>query len=169
MKKSLIFTIFCVLVLINSYAFATVGTCTQALSDTTDVATKAVTFKTLTFICTADVSAATYPSTAVNSANMAELLGGWMLLTGSSLNGATGPTAGTLITLSTATEGDILGGAGKTPTAATAALANKFTPLTDTGYATSGMVPITGNLTLALPSGNAVNSAITTIVFKFVK
>ena len=167
MKKRLIFTIFCVLFLINSSAFA-VGTCTQALSDTTDVTTNAVVFKTLTFVCTADVSAATYPSTAVNSANMAELLGGWILLNGSSLNGATGPTAGTLITLSTSTEGDILGGAGKTPPAATAALANKFKSFVDSANLVPGPQPVTSGLTLAI-TGNAVNSAVTTIVFKFIK
>ena len=168
MKKSLIFTIFCVLVLVNSYAFATVGTCTQALSDTTDVETKAVVFKTLTFVCTADVSAGTYPSTVVNSANMTELLGGWFLMTGSSLNGATGPTASSVIKLTTTTEGDILGGAGKTATAATAGLDSKFKPIVDTVYLVSGVVPITSGLTLAI-TGNSVNSAVVTLVFKFIK
>lgn len=142
-----------------------VGTCTQAVTDYPSITNPSV--KKLVFVCTADASAATYPSTAVTAANMLKL-NGWTLISGSSVNGATGPTASSTITLSTTNEGDILGGAGKTPSAATAALANKFKPVVDTAYVVTGPVPITGDLTLAI-SGNAVNSAVTTIVFKFLK
>ena len=121
----------------------------------------------VSFVCTADASAATYPSTLFSPSAMSKILG-WYLMTGSCLNGATGPTASTAFTLSTTRESDILGGAGKSPTVTTAGVASKFTPITDTVYATSGLVPITDNLTLA-STGNAVNSAIVTLVFKFVK
>jgi len=145
-------------------AFA-VGSCTQGVADFATPQNPTV--RTLTFVCTALAAEATYPATPVSSTNMAKLKG-WLLMTGSAVNGATGPTALSVITLSTPTEGDILGGAGKTATAATAALASKFSPLTDTGFSTSGLVPITDNLTLAV-TGNSVNAASLTIVFKFVK
>jgi hypothetical protein len=164
MKKLLM--VILALVLMAPSSLWAVGTCTQAVTDVW-IDNRSVNTRVLTFVCTADVAAATYPSTAVSDANML-LLSGWILLTGSTLNGATGPTASSVITLSTTTEGDILGGAGKTPPAATAALANKFRPITDTANLTPGPVPISGNLTLAI-TGNAVNSAVTTIVFKFVK
>ena len=159
--KSLI--VLCMLCLPYS-AFA-VGNCTQSVNDFPTVTNP--TTRTLTFVCTALAAEATYPATPVTSPNMNKLKG-WMLMTGSAVNGSTGPKALSVITLSTPTEGDILGGAGKTATAATAALASKFTPLTDTGYATSGLVPITDSLTLAV-TGNDVNAASLIIVFKFVK
>ena len=144
-----------------------VGTCVESIGYIRYDTTNSLSTKTVTFVCTADAGAATFPSTAFSATAM-EQITGWFLLTGSTLNGATGPTAGTLITLSTSTEGDILGGAGKTPPAATAALANKFKPFVDSANLSPGAVPISSGLTLAI-TGNAVNSAVTTIVFKFIK
>ncbi len=166
MKKLFILILtLCLLVLVSTSLMAAVGTCTQTLTYTNPSNVNAV--RTLTFVCTASADDASYPSTAVSTDNMSQLLG-WALISGSSLNGGTGPTASTVITLTTTTEGDILGGAGKTPAAATAALANKFKPYVDSGILVPGFVPITGNLTLVM-TGNLVNSAVTTIVLKFIK
>jgi len=166
MKKFII--IFALLAaFIPTSLWATVGTCTQAVTDVW-IDNRSVNTRVLTFVCTAAADdGGSFPSTAVTAANMS-LISGWLLLTGSTLNGGTGPTASSVITLKTATEGDILGGAGKTPAAATATLANKFKPFTDSANMIPGVVPISGDLTLAI-TGNAVNSAVTTIVFKFVK
>ena len=136
------------------------GTCVETV-------TALPTVREVSFVCTADSSAATYPSTLFSPSAMSQILG-WYLMTGSCLNGATGPTASTEFTLSTTRESDILGGSGKSPSVTTAGVASKFSPITDTVYATSGLVPVTDNLTLA-STGNAVNSAIVTLVFKFVK
>jgi hypothetical protein len=167
MKKIILMTVLLAL-LIPTSLWATAGTCTQAVTDTW-MDNKYVAARTLTFVCTASADdGGSYPLTAVSAANMS-LLTGWLLMNGSTLNGGTGPTAASVIKLTTALKGDILGGAGKTPPAATAALTNKFTPITDTSAGTTGLVPITADLTLAAITGNAVNSAVTTIVFDFVR
>jgi hypothetical protein len=165
MKKYL-FALLVVMLLSPGLALA-VGTCTQAVADKASSTNPTV--KTLTFVCTADASAGTYPATAVTDANMAKLYG-WTLISGSWLNGATGATANSTVTLSTTAEGDVLGGAGKGPTAATAGLASKFKPLVDTTYLVAGPVPTSGAMTLQVTqAGSAVNSAIATLVFKFIK
>jgi hypothetical protein len=166
MKKSISLIVFILALMTASISFGAAGNCTQAVTDTW-LDNRYVAFRTLTFVCTSGSAGEGYPSTAVSAANMS-LLTGWLLMNGSALNGATGPTALTAIFLSTALKGDILGGSGKTATVATAGLTSKFTPLTDTGYATSGLVPITADLTLT-STGNAVNSAVMTLVFEFVK
>ena len=141
------------------------GTCTQSLNVYPSNTNSTV--KTVTFVCTADGSDASYPSTALSN-EFYNAVKGWYLLSGSCLNGATGPTASTAFFISTAKQSDLLGGSGKSPTVTTAGVASKFTPITDTVYATSGLVPITENFTLT-STGNAVNSAIVTLVFTFVK
>ena len=164
--KKLILIIALIAALIPTSLWAAAGSCTQAVTDTW-LDNRYVAFRTLTFVCTSGSAGEGYPSTAVSAANMS-LITGWLLMNGSTLNGNPGPTASSIITLSTTTEDNILGGAGKTPPAATAALANKFTPITDTLNGIFGEVPITGDLTLAI-TGNLVNSAVTTIVLKFKK
>ena len=145
-----------------------VGTVVQTLATTCGSDPQGVPCqKVLTLVCTADSAAATYPSTAISAANM-EQLKGWFLFTGSALNGAAGPTASSVIKLSTATQGDILGGAGKTPTVATSAAESKFLPIGDTVYLTPKAIPVVGDLTFAI-TGNAVNSAVVTVVLTFIK
>jgi len=166
MKKLILALI--LLLILPVQAFATVGTVTQTLTTTCGSDPQGTPCqKVLTLVCTADVSAATYPSTAITAAIM-EQIKGWLLFTGSALNGATGPTASSVIKLSTTTQGDILGGAGKTATAATAAAESKFLPIGDTVYLTPKAIPVVGDLTFTI-TGNAVNSALVTVVLTFIK
>jgi hypothetical protein len=162
MKRLLIATALLVALLTPMTVMAA-GSC----ADPTTVSYGSV--REIAFVCTGDSAAGTFPAVIWNKATM-DLINGWYLMTGSVLNGATGMTANSTLTLSTAREGDILGGAGKGPTAATAALQSKFAPIKDTTLLVAGLVPITDTLTLQITqAGSAVNSAVATIVFKFVK
>lgn len=140
-----------------------VGTVTQTVATVCEPSTS-VCFKTLTFVCIADASAATYPSTAISAANHAQLKG-WALMMGSTLNGATAPTALWDIAI---TEGgvDVLGTAGA-DRPGTTAVSSQFRPLTSTSYLMPGLRPVADTWTLAI-TGNAVNSAVATIKLFFV-
>ena len=122
--------------------------------------------RVLRFDIKADSGDASIRSTSVTTANMSKLYG-WILMTGSALNGlGGGPTASSVVKLTTVTEGDILGGSGKTPSAATAGLDIKFRPFTDSTLLAPGPYIVSSGLTLTI-TGNAVNSAALTLVFKF--
>ena len=167
--KKLIITLAVLTSLIWPMHLFAAGTCTPVLSETLDTTGQTALNTVVTVSCTGDSSDGTYPSTAFSSAIM-DRIRGLYLMTGSWKNGSTYPTANSTLTLSTTNEGDILGGAGKGPTTAAASAVSKFTPVTDTTYATAGLVPITADLTLQVTqAGSATNSAAVTLVFKFVK
>ena len=162
--KKILFILVSLLLFTNN-AFA-VGSCSEALAvpstkmgDTYQQSG----VKHLVITCVGDVSTGTFPAYVIT--NMAELTG-MVLTNGSFLNGTPGPTANSTVTLSTSDRGDILGGAGKGPTAATAGLQSKFKPIVDTTYLVSGPVPISGNMTLQI-SGSVVASGVAVIVLSF--
>jgi len=165
MKKYLIALM---IVLWASSAFA-LGTCTTpGVVDTINPDAYEVPVRTIVYTCTGDAANGTFPSTVFSVDDMKKLKG-YALIAGSWKNGSTGATANSTLTLSTTNKGDILGGAGKGPTANTAALQSKFKPITDTTYLVSGWVVITEDLTLQVTqAGSATNSAIAIIVFDFV-
>jgi len=150
------------ILLLTSSAWA-VGTVTQKVAMVCEPNTS-VCFKTLTFVCTADSAAATYPATAVSESNHAQLKG-WALMMGSTLNGATAPTALWDIAI---TEGgvDVLGTAGA-DRPGTTAISSQFRPLTSTSYLMPGLRPVADTWTLAI-TNNLVNSAVATIKLFFV-
>jgi hypothetical protein len=159
MKKLILSLSLITLMLLTTVPVYAAGTCVETIADFT-------TIRELKFVCTADASDASYPSTIVSSTSIA-MIKGWYLLMGSAYNGATAPTALYDIALTDSTGVDILGTGGANR-AGTAGVSSQFTPITDTVYATTGLRPVTTNLTMAI-TNNAVNSAVTTITFFFVK
>lgn len=138
------------------------GTCTPSYSS----ADQSRTIYTITYTCTADAVAATFPSTVFNPGIMEALKnGGYYLYEVYVSSGATAATATTDITATDSRGLDLLGGAGTSRTDFDSDC--RFFPKnSDGGYA---YVPVTDtSWTLAI-ANNAVGSAILYIDFVFVK
>lgn len=129
------------------------GTCTQATTKATNGNQI-----TVTFTCTADSVAASYPDTAIATNTMA-YLSGWYLDMVEINPGSTAPTANYDVYLLNANGTDILGGAGENRSAT----ANEtVVPRKSTSVALYGGMFHDGTLTLRI-SNNLVNSAVTVI------
>lgn len=115
--------------------------------------------------CTADAAAATYPATVINSiTNIADYdLRGMFLSEVKTIPGTTGPTDNTDFTITDEYGIDILTARGSN------AIDNATSNWITSGGSSNYPMPlITGNLTLTI-SGNAVNSAVVTIVLNLVR
>lgn len=136
-----------------------VGTCTESISRHGQPANDVV---VVTFTCTADAAAATYPATSLSSTAL-QHVGGRYLALATTNPGTTGPTAAYDIVLNDADGIDVMGGtlANRSATASEQAV-----PLLMTGVYGGRLVA--GSLQLAV-TGNSVNSAVTVINFHFVR
>jgi len=129
------------------------GTVTQSIS-------RAGRMIEVTFSWTADAGAATVPSTAMESAYAAEVLGCW-LISGETDPGATAPTDDYDIVVNDSLGCDLFGGALNNRDTSTSEYA---TPLVGNSY---GYVPITDSTLTMVISNNAVNSATGKLVLRF--
>jgi hypothetical protein len=156
MKKYLaVIAVAVMLALAGSPALAA-GTCTQALESLPGSIQSYV--RVLTFTCTADSAAATYPETAVSSAILDDITG-WYIYYVETKPGTTQPTDNYDIVIEDAGGMDLMGGT----------LANRDTlnkerafPKVDTANALYGGSYIVGATTLKI-TNNAVNSAQVTV------
>ena len=156
--KKIILLVVILSLFVTAQAFAAAGTCTQVVSTIRTDNQGPESIKVLTLGCTASTVDGSFPAIAIDAGNMANLMG-WYLLMGTTFNGATAPTALYDITLTDAIGVDILGTAGMNRPAVVGGN-SQFTPLTDTTYATTGLRPITSNLTV-----NITNNSVTTALF----
>lgn len=146
------------LLLVSARVFAA-GTCVPSYSDAGSVFT-------ISYACTADAAAATYPSTTLDANVMASLKKrGFYLYEVYTSPGATAPTDETDFTLADSNGLDILGTAGLNKIDATSDL--RFFPKNSAGG--YSFPAITGTAYTMAISNNAVNSAVTAITFVFVK
>lgn len=121
--------------------------------------------KEVEFQCYGDSVTGAFPSTPF-SAGVMEEIKGMFLLVGSTLNGATAPTA--LYDIALPENGvDILGTGGANRPGG-AAVSSQFSPIGDTTYLTGKSIPITNTLTLAITGSTEANGAVA-VRFKFVK
>jgi hypothetical protein len=112
--------------------------------------------------CVASVDAATYPATVVNTLSGVSdyILKGLKLYSIKAIPGATGPTAGTSVTITDSRGVDLLGDKGSGVIANSAKTWAAFGP---SNYAFPAL--IMGNFTVTI-TGNAVNSAVITLVLE---
>ena len=120
---------------------------------------------TVTFTCTADAAAATYPATAFSAATTTALKG-WHLYRVRINPGAVAPTANYDLTI-TEQGGDVLGGAGLNLSATATEFRAPAVASVGTSYGI-GEVTMADTWTLTLEN-NAVNSAVTVITLFFTK
>jgi len=152
-----------------SNAFA-VGTCTASgpsfIHDTSfSTGQKDAGVYVVTYTCTADVSAHTFPSTVISgTATASKLLWGWYLYSVETLSGATQITNSSSYTIKDASGFDLMG------TKGASAISNSTTVGVKTFAfpASGGFSPTVGPLTLAI-TGNSVDSAVVTVELTFVK
>ncbi len=161
MKRKPILILLTIVALALGWCMATFadGTCPQNLIGILD-SDKRIGKYELTFDCTADASAATYPATAISAANLAKLAT-WYLYRAETKPGATAPTDLYDITIVNANGVDVVGGL----------LLNRSSSTTQdvllwpsTGYYQVGLSTLT-----VTPTGNSVNSAGFRLILEFGK
>ena len=151
MKKILLSMV--LVILTASMAFGA-GTVTQSVDKYPDL-----NMRVLTFVCTADASDGTCPSTATSTV-VSGLISGYYITEVRTSPGGTAPTGGATVALNTSDSPafDILGGVATVSATAT----TRFVPKLNATSSTYGGASVTGPLTLVI-AGNSVNSAIITV------
>lgn len=168
MKKTILAIILAALLIIPSFAFAAVGSCTQS------AANEVGGFYKVTILCTASSTDGSIPNTAISTANMAPILNKYYLYTVSAYptSGGTAPDAADVFILDANGE-DLLGSTDGGTTANKGAnlihATLKKTTFPYTHYLSSAYFPAIVNALTLKVANQATNSANYTIELVFVR